>query len=278
MTSHRIDILTPPPGADYAPMAADCFADYRAILARHGFAAKARPWTDGAGDAPALALLAWGYHSQADRWAALVTGWPARVPLLNPAAMMRWNTRKTYLQDFAAAGVPTVPTLFGDADAASVAAAFDTLDANELVVKPQVSAGSDRTVRVKRGDAVAPLKDAMIQPFLPAVGREGEYSLFYFGGAWSHAVRKVAAMDDFRVQPQFGSMIEGWSPDAEARAASAAVIAAAPPGALYARVDLIRMPDGQLALMEYEAIEPDLYIGHDAEAGDRFALALRAAL
>lgn len=272
-----IHILTPSLGADYAPMAAEWFADYRAILARHGFAAEARPWTEGAGGAPALALLAWGYHSLAAQWAALLESWPADTPLLNPPAMIRWNTRKTYLQDFEAAGVPTVPTIFGDADAVSVAAAFDTLGADELVVKPQVSAGSDRTVRVKRGDAVAPLRTAMIQPFLPAIGREGEYSLFYFGGVWSHAVRKVAADGDFRVQPQFGCLDERWIPDAEARATADAAIASAPKGALYARVDLIRAPDGGLALMEYEAIEPDLYFRHDRDAGDRFGLALKAA-
>ena len=274
----RIDILLPARDAGYAPMAAEWFADYRAILARHGFAAEARPWTEGAGTAPALALLAWGYHAELNGWDALLNGWPAGLPLLNPPELMRWNTRKTYLRDFAAAGVPTVPTIFGDADARAVAAAFDALGAEELVVKPQVSAGSDRTVRVKHGDPVEPLADAMIQPFLPAIGQEGEFSLFYFGGTWSHAVRKGAAADDFRVQPQFGSLIEGWTPGEEARATADAVVAAAPPGALYARVDLVRAPDGKLALIEYEAIEPDLYFRYDAEAGDRFAHALRAAL
>lgn len=259
-------------------MAAEWFADYRAILARHGLAAEARPWTDGAGSAPALALLAWGYHSELKGWEQLLEGWPSGLPLLNPPQLMRWNTRKTYLQDFAAADVPIVPTIFADADDASVTAAFDALGAQELVVKPQVSAGSDRTARVKRGDRVEPLADAMIQPFLPAIGEEGEYSLFYFGGTWSHAVRKVAAADDFRVQPQFGSLIEGWSPDREARGTADAVIAAAPAGALYARVDLVRGPDGRLALIEYEAIEPDLYFRYDAGAGDRFAQALVAAL
>ena len=274
----KIDILVPPSGAGYAAEAAKWFADYRAILARHGHAAEARPWTAGPGKAPALALLAWGYHSELEGWEKLLNGWPADLPLLNPPELMRWNTRKTYLQHFAKAGVPTVPTIFGRADAASLAASFATLGADELVVKPQVSAGSDRTVRVRRGDPVAPLDDAMIQPFLPAIGKEGEVSLFYFGGVWSHAVRKVAAADDFRVQPQFGSLIEKWMPTEEARATADSVMAAAPPGALYARVDLIRAPDGKLALIEYEAIEPDLYFRYDAAAGDRFAQALIAAL
>jgi glutathionylspermidine synthase len=37
-----------------------------------------------------------------------------------------------------------------------------------------------------------------------------------------------------------------------------------PDGALYARVDLVRRHDGRLALIEYEAIEPDLYLEYGA--------------
>ncbi|HYZ47963.1 MAG TPA: hypothetical protein VE567_03620 [Sphingomonas sp.] len=272
----QIDIFVPSKDASYASMAADRLERYRTLLARHGCSLEPRPWPEGPGEQPTLALLAWGYHAEVRGWEKLLDDWPPDVPLLNPPALMRWNTRKTYLSDFERAGVPTVPTLFGDADAESVSVAFDRLGADELVVKPQISAGSDRTSRVQRGETVAPLEEAMIQPFLPSVAGEGEYSLFYFGGAPAHAIRKVAATGDFRVQPEFGSRIEPWSPDAEARATADAAMAAAPPGAVYVRIDLVRRLDGRLALMEFEAIEPDLYLQYDKEAGDRFAEALLA--
>lgn len=261
----RIDILVPPPGGAYRDMIGEAFADYRTLLARGGWSAEARPWSAGPGDAPALALLAWGYHHDLQGWDALLAGWPAAPPLLNPPALLAWNTRKTYLSELEAAGVPTVPTLFGSSALAE--AAFDRFGVDELVVKPQVSAGSDRTARLRRGETAIALDAAMIQPFLDAIRTEGEYSLFFFGGAFSHAIRKRAAQGDFRVQPQFGATIEAWTPDAEAMAVARAANAAVPPGAVYARVDLVRRGDGRLALIEYEAIEPDLYLAHGGQGG-----------
>ena len=43
---------------------------------------------------------------------------------------------------------------------------------------------------------------------------------------------------------------------------------------LYARVDLVRLPGGEPALMELELIEPSLYFSYDAESPKRFARAL----
>lgn len=261
----RIDILVPPPGGAYRNMVAERFATYRELLAQGGWAAEPRPWSDGPGDAPTLALLAWGYHHDLPRWDALIAGWPADVPLFNAPPLLAWNTRKTYLSVLDAVGVPVVPTIFGASS--QTAAAFARFGVEELVVKPQVSAGSDRTARVRPGETPPDIDDAMIQPFLPSIGAEGEYSLFYFGGQLSHAIRKVAAAGDFRVQPQFGATIGAWTPDAEALAVADAANRAVPTAALYARVDLVRRHDGRLALIEYEAIEPDLYLEHGADAG-----------
>ena len=56
------------------------------------------------------------------------------------------------------------------------------------------------------------------------------------------------------------------------------MLAAAGRPMTYARVDLIRAPDGSLLLMELEAIEPDLFLEHAAEAGTAFAGAMANAL
>lgn len=272
-----IDLLTPPPGHAYAEPAAEQAPVYIAAFARAGLAVRLRPWTE-AGDGPAVALLAWGYHEEPERWLAMLDRWPTDVPLFNAPALMRWNTRKTYLSELEAAGVPTVPTWFGDADVAAIGAAFDTLDADELVVKPQVSAGSHETYRLKRGDACPTVTDAMIQPLLPAIETEGEFSLFYIGGTLSHAIRKVAASGDFRIQPQFGGTNSRWTPDAEAIAVGQASLQSAPRGATYARIDLLRRLDGKLALIEFEAIEPDLYFHHGDEVLERLADTIAAAL
>ena len=85
-----------------------------------------------------------------------------------------------------------------------------------MVAKPQVSAGSQDTVRLKPGDPLdgAPRGPALLQPFLPAVAQEGEQSLFYFNGVLSHAVAKAATGGDFRVQPQFGGQVAAMTPSA----------------------------------------------------------------
>ena len=268
-----VDLLIPPPHIDYAAEAVDQARDYVAAFARAGLSVRARPWTE-AGDAPALALLAWGYHLDLPRWLDLLNRWPAQVPLFNSPALMRWNTRKTYMAELESAGVPTVPTLFGDADAS----AFDTLGSDELVVKPQVSAGSYQTHRVRRGEPLPQVADAMIQPFLPSIQTEGEYSIFHVGGGFTHAIVKRPTGGDFRIQPQFGGRNEPWQADAEAMAVAQAALAAAPEAPLYARIDLVRRLDGKLALIELEAIEPDLYFEHGKGVLDRLAEAVRAKL
>jgi hypothetical protein len=271
-----IDLLIPSPAeASYHAEAIDQARDYAAAFARAGLDLRPLPWTDPkAGRAPALALLAWGYHLDLPAWTALLDRWPASVPLFNAPELMRWNTRKTYLAELEDAGVPTVPTLFGPSDPG----AFDRLGTDEIIVKPQVSAGSYETYRLKRGDAIPQLRDAMTQPFLPAIADEGEYSLFYIGGDLTHAIVKCATGGDFRIQPQFGGANERWSPDAEALAVASAAMKAPPEAPAYARIDLLRRLDGKLALIEFEAIEPDLYFGHGPDVLDRLAETVRAAV
>ena len=205
-----------------------------------------------------------------------LAAWPADRLLFNTAPLLGWNTRKTYLRELEAGGIPIVPSRFGRADAASVAAAFDSFGADELVVKPQVSGGSYRTVRVRPGDPIEPLDDAIIQPFVPAVSGEGELSFLFVGGRFSHAVRKVAKQGDFRIQPQFGGQFSRFEPEPEQLALAGMVIAALPAQPLYARVDLLRIADGSLALMELEAIEPDLYPHMAPELPARLADAVLA--
>lgn len=275
----RIEVLMPAADAEYAAIAPEYLALFRPGFVRRGLELVARPWTEGVSDgAAALALLAWGYHLDVARWQAVLAAWPHDRPLFNPPALMAWNTRKTYLRDLDAAGIPIVPSIFGPADADTVAAAFDHFAVDQVVAKPQVSGGSWLTQRLRPGDAVEAIADAIIQPFLPAVGDEGELSFLFVGGTFSHAVRKVAAPGDFRIQPQFGGAFTRFEPDPGDLALAKRVIAAAPHEPLYARVDLIRRPDGTLALMELEAIEPDLYLDHGDDVPGKLADALLARL
>lgn len=278
-------ILTPDP-AD--PSAAgrwpEAFERMAAPLRAAGATVEGRPWTapgDLTGFARVLPLMAWGYYRQPDLWRRTVDGWAAAgVPVANPPAVLRWNADKAYLARLAEAGAPVVPTLAverldGDAlDAARARFGTDT-----LVVKPTVSAGAFQTLRLRPGDPLdgTPAGAALIQPYLSAVEAEGELSLVFLGGRFSHALAKVAAPGDFRVQPEWGGRLRPVVPDAAALDAAAAVLATVAEPLLYARIDLVRDGEGRPRLMEAELIEPDLYLGLDPEAPARFARAVLAA-
>ena len=46
-----------------------------------------------------------------------------------------------------------------------------------------------------------------MQPFIENIQTEGEYSLFFFNGEYSHAILKTPAAGDFRVQEEHGADI-----------------------------------------------------------------------
>lgn len=254
-------------------------------LRRRGLEVAAQPWTDPVDPARArlvMPSLAWGYHARQADWFAQIDAFEAAgLRMVNPPAVLRWNSTKTYLVEMAARGAPVVPTLaFERLTPEQVHDAFDAFGVDEVVVKPQVSAGSHETIRVKRRGSLegGPTGPALIQPFLPAVGEEGELSLFYFDGVFSHAVTKVAVEGDFRVQPQFGGRTSEIAPEREALRAAEMALEAAGTTLTYARVDLIRGLDHTPQLMELELIEPNLFLEHAHDQGEAFARAVMRAM
>ncbi len=227
--------------------------------------------------------------------------WCARVDqlttLLNPLPVLRWNTDKHYLADLAAAGVPVVASTFVEPDAAPLPALQGFLaahaDAAEFVVKPAVGAGSRDTQRYARaeefaaanhiGRLLAAGRSALLQPYLASVDRDGETALLYFDRVFSHAIRKGPLL-----HPETGptshlfaaEAITPRAPGDDERAVADAVLAAmaarlglAAP-LPYARVDLIRGPDGGPQLLELELAEPSCFLAHAPHAADRFLAAL----
>lgn len=223
----------------------------------------------------------WDYterHAEFVAWARSVA---EATRLVNPAELIAWNSHKGYLAELADAGVPVVPTTLLRSDAAEdVRAAALAAHGPALVVKPAVSAGARGTLRVDAATeearehlaALLDAGDALVQPYLPQV-EDGEVSLLLFGGELSHAVRKLPADGDFRVQEMHGGRLVDHEPTSAERAVAAAVLDAVPWPVAYARIDLVTTGDGPL-LMEAELIEPELFLGRDPAAAGRFADAL----
>ena len=240
-----------------------------------------RSWTaagDLTGAALVLPLLVWGYNRAAAEWHERVSAWEAQgIRLQNPAEVLRWNADKRYLRTLAGAGAPVTPTLFVDrADEQTLLEAAKQLGSQRLVAKPQVSATAWQTIRWSPGDSLdgGPEGAAIIQPYLPSIETSGEVSLIYFGGVFSHAIKKVPKRGDFRVQPEYDGVISPHMPAADEFAAAEAILAAAGDELLYARVDLVRDLTGKPVLMELELVEPDLYLGFSPDAPGAFARAV----
>jgi hypothetical protein len=118
---------------------------------------------------------------------------------------------------------------------------------------------------------------------VPTRAEEGEYSLFYFGGKFSHAIIKRPAAGDFRVQEQYGGYEAAVTPPAgaadlaqRALAATASITGTGTGTLAYARVDILRDGDGVFRLMELELIEPSLFLRFAPDKGTAFAEALLA--
>jgi glutathione synthase/RimK-type ligase-like ATP-grasp enzyme len=257
---------------------------------RRGARVERVAWSDADIDWPAFDALVirqtWDYFERLAAFTAWLDRIEGRVRIVNPLAVLRWNLHKRYLVELAEAGVPTVPTRLVPAGSdAPLDSAMDALGSDDAVIKPAVSGAGRETYRVTRAAAASmastwnrlvAAEDMMIQPFMPAIVARGEVSLMVMDGAATHAVRKIAAPGEFRVQDDHGGTVHAHAPtDAETGIAERA-IAAVPGDVAYARVDLVDSDAGP-RVMELELIEPELFFRHCPEAAERLAAAVLAA-
>jgi glutathione synthase/RimK-type ligase-like ATP-grasp enzyme len=207
------------------------------------------------------------------------------VLLCNAGDILVWNYDKSYLDDLANE-VPLVPTIrIAKGETADVAALARARGWSDIVVKPTISGGAYRTWRFHVDDAADHARDIaetlsdrglLVQPFLPEIF-EGELSLLFFDGVFSHAVRKRPKAGEYRVQFQYGGTFEAVEVGADLIAMARACVLAAPSLPVYARVDGV-LQEGGFLLMELEAFEPLLFLASHPRAAARLASAIAGRL
>ena len=204
--------------------------------------------------------------------------------LWNPPAILRWNMQKGYLRDLESAGVPVVPTewLLRGARPDEAIARIEARGWPDVVIKPAISATAFRTWRDSAADVATSHEhlgellaegDVMIQPFMREIQAQGEWSLVFLGGSFSHAVRKRPREADFRVQSEFGGTAHADVPSDDMLRAAERVLSHVRDPWAYARVDGLQTNDG-FVLLELEMLEPSLFLGMDADAPERLADAI----
>jgi hypothetical protein len=222
-----------------------------AALRQRGLHARWLSWDDPEVGGAHLVILR-ATHDYADRLDEFLA-WTAGVAnLLNPPAVVVWNTDRRYVTDLTDRGVPTVP---GEVVAPGERARLPRR--GDVFVGPAVGTGtrrfSDRTA------AAAYIAQSTRSVFVQPADRADETVLIFLGGKPSHA---------FPPEPDF----ELWDVGAAALAA-----AGNPNELLYARVHL-----SGARVVELQLVDPSLgWRRLDADARDlaqrEFALAVESA-
>lgn len=224
-----------------------------------------------------LVRTTWDYHFFPEQFAKVIDEISAsQARLENSAKLIKWNIDKTYLRELAEREIDIVPTMFigKNADAADLSKWQSHLGSEKLILKPVISANSDNTFLLTETSSDAEdalkLREYMVQPFLGSIIDEGEFSLFYFDGEFSHAINKRPKTGDFRVQEEHGGVIKSVDADPALLSVAGSVLKVLDETPLYARVDLIRGRDDNFQLMELELIEPSLYFRFGENAAAMF--------
>jgi glutathione synthase/RimK-type ligase-like ATP-grasp enzyme len=225
----------------------------------------------------------WDYHEKLTdfhEWIDQLTR--DHVTVINPPNAIKSNSDKQYLLKIQAQGFPVVPSrLLSKEMDFDLLQYFDTFQTDELVVKPCVSLGAQNVFKLSKKEVNAlqtKLKDLLvvgnylIQPLIEEMKTEGEWSLIFFNGAYSHSVLKKPLQGDFISNHGSRSLAE---PKVAYIDVAKLFVERFASDCLYVRVDGV-VAEGNFLLMELELIEPYLYLSYvpDGEAYARYYDAL----
>jgi glutathione synthase/RimK-type ligase-like ATP-grasp enzyme len=217
----------------------------------------------------------WDWQAHEARFGRLLETF-AKAPFrVENRSAIHWHD-KTYLLELEKRGVRIIPTraAHGPEEALSMAEKWPV-----AIVKPSLAAGGHRMAKL---DATRHTIDFdvgggcyLVQPYVEEVETEGEWSLVFFDGVYSHAVRKRAKAGEYRIHVEHGGSVEHAEPPRELIADAERAIAAAGETFLFARVDGITSRAlGGFALTELEVVEPELFLRAHPDAPERFAAAI----
>ena len=245
------------------------------------------PWDDPAATPEKYDLCilrsCWNYPEHPEEFEAWLESVNGVSRLYNPLEVCRWNLRKTYLREYDALGISTIPTEFVErGHAIDVESLIEQRGWSRFVVKPTISAGSLMTERFDANEVDRAQKflsdgaherDWMIQEYLEAVeGPIGEHAIVFIDGQCSHAVRKSPRFHDDEER-----ISDAFVPNDEQKVLASRILERVPE-ILYGRVDMIQDSDGKWLLAELELLEPSLFFLQHPPALNRFIEAVRSRL
>lgn len=280
MTGARIGLAT---AAEFPSLSDDDQLVLESLQA-HGFDSQPVIWSDESVSWDNYDFIivrsCWDYHRRLDAFRSWIETLETHgVALCNPPDLLRWNLDKSYLTDLGNSGVPTVPTVrIEQSSPQTLESILQDNEWEEAVVKPTVAATAYRTSRVSLETAVTDQQlleevlahsDALVQPFIPEIQTEGEWSLIYLDGEFSHSVKKYPQSGDYRVQAEFGGRVVPEAAPQSFIDIGYRALDQLDKLPLYARVDGVETEAG-ISVMEVELVDPELFFRHSEDAIERF--------
>lgn len=220
----------------------------------------------------AMIRSAWDYHLKPDHFRDWLDQVSTATTLVNAPELVRWNMHKRYLRELSSQGIPTIDTVWltpgTSPDLTRILAENGWAQA---LLKPAISASAWNTMKFEADDATARdlaheilrSTDAMIQPYLSSIEREGEIAVVAINGAITHAARRVSALTGDISETRCGGP---HTMSADEGQLAKSVLSLLPEVPTYARIDVVRDDAGHVLLGELELIEPVIYLRHGPEA------------
>ncbi len=243
--------------------------------------------------------LTWDYQEKMDAFRAWLVKYKSKF--LNPYEVLDWNFSKSYLAEL---NCPLVPTIFlnqrtadqGDLTMDEFKEIYQKLidfieDTTIVFAKPMIGANSVGTLRIALDESnQSQLFDhlskhlsyvgMLLQPYQATIESDGEFSLIFFDGKFSHAVQKKPVPGDYKAQIDYGAKdsvyepAQAWIAESEKLVASVQTKFNLSEPLLYARCDYLLSSKGIPLLIELELIEPSLFFRGSQIKVDRFVTAL----
>ena len=223
----------------------------------------------------------WDYFDRIDEFSIWLNKVCSQTLLLNSERIIRWNIDKHYLLDLEQKGVHIIPTVFIEKGSkVSLLSLHLKNKWKHTILKPCISGTARHTYKLNMNNLelhesifqeLIASEAVMLQPFQNSIVEKGEISLIVINGKYSHAVLKKAKKGDFRVQDDFGGTVHSYIPTAKEILFAENAIKACIEHPIYARVDITTDNNNNLAIVELELIEPELWFRNYPKAADFLA-------
>ena len=143
----------------------------------------------------------WNYHYNIEKFLKWVDEMEQKqVNIWNPMSIVKWNLNKNYLKNLKLKGIPIVQTIWvNKGEKINLAQIMQSHNFTEVVIKPVVGASSYQILNSNLGDVkkIQPeldkfikQTDVLVNPLIEEIKTEGEWSLIFIDGSYSHSVLK----------------------------------------------------------------------------------------